>query len=171
MQKNTEDLIGYDEIIEKSMRNVIFESFKKIMVSGLPGRHHFIISFVTKFPGVELPQNLLQKYPEEITIVIQHQYKNMVVESDLVKLSLSFAGHYEKIAIPYAAITSFSDPSTNFCLRFNVSYENINALEFDDYDNSANQDDKYQGKSKLDIDLSAKVISLDAFRKNKNNND
>ena len=170
MQQNTEDLIGYDEIIEKSMRNVIFESFKKISTTGLPGRHHFIISFVTKFPGVELPKNLLKKYPEEITIVIQHQYKNLVVEHDIVKLSLSFGGRYEKIAIPYAAITSFTDPSTNFCLRFNVSYENINSLEFDDQD-SANQDDRYKNALKSDIDLSAKVISLDAFRKNKNKND
>lgn len=168
MQKNTEDLIGYDEIIEKSMRNVIFESFKKIAITGLPGRHHFIISFVTKFPGVELPENLLKKYPEEITIVVQHQYRNLIVEPDMVKLSLSFSGHYERIAIPYAAITSFSDPSTSFCLRFNVSYENIHAMEFDNR-NSANQDERYDSQNKSDINLSEKVISLDAFRKNKNN--
>lgn len=167
MQKNTEDLIGYDEIIERSMRNVIFESFKKIATTGLPGKHHFIISFVTRFPGVELPKNLLKKYPEEITIVIQHQYRNLIVEPDLIKLSLSFSGHYEKIVIPYTAITSFSDPSISFCLRFNVSYENINALEFGDYD-SANQDEKHKSSTKPAIDLSAKIISLDAFRKNNN---
>jgi hypothetical protein len=166
-----QDLIGYDEIIENSMRLVIFETLKKVEKEGLLGKHYFIIAFSTRFLGVLLPKFLLEKYPEEMTIAIQHQYKNLVVENDCFKISLSFKGKYEKMVIPYKAVTSFSDPSMNFALKFSVSYADSKEDEIDISDDS-NQTNKNSSNQKSDapVDLSAKVISLDAFRKNRNTN-
>ena len=158
-----QDLIGYDEIIENSMRSVVYETLKKIEKNGLPGKHYFIVTFLTKFPGVVIPDLILEKYPEEMTIAIQYQYKNLVVEEQNFKISLSFGGKYEKLNIPYKSITSFADPSMNFALKFSMNYGEIEDLaERFDESNLANTS---ENKNK-DVDLSAKVISLDAFRKN-----
>lgn len=163
-----QDLIGYDEIIETSMRSVIYETLKKIEKTGLLGAHYFIITFLTRFAGVSVPQKLVEKYPEEMTIAIQHQYKSLVVERDHFKLSLSFEGKYEKLVIPYKAVSSFTDPSMNFGLKFAVSYDDAENFETIDVDGSnwANKDEA-STKSGEKVDLSAKVVSLDAFRKNK----
>jgi hypothetical protein len=166
-----QDLIGYDEIIENSMRSVIYETLKKIEKTGLPGKHYFIVTFLTRFPGVSIPKHLIEKYPEEMTIAIQYQYKSLLVEQDSFKISLSFGGKNEKMTIPYKAVTSFADPSMNFGLKFSVSYEDLEGFENGDYGES-NLANKIEGQEKKGetIDLSAKVISLDAFRKNKDSN-
>lgn len=161
-----QDLIGYDEIIESSMRSVIYETLKKVEKNGLPGKHYFIITFITTYPEVSIPKSLIVKYPEEMTIAIQYQFRSLVVENDFFKISLSFGGKYEKLLIPYKAITSFSDPSMNFTLKFSMSYsenqelENVSSSEFISANKNLDKSDN--------IDLSEKVISLDAFRKNKN---
>ena len=85
-----QDLIGYDEIIENSMRSVIYETLKKIEKTGLPGKHYFIVTFLTRFSGVSIPKSLLEKYNEEMTIAVQYQYKSLVVEHDSFKISLRF---------------------------------------------------------------------------------
>lgn len=163
-----QDLIGYDEIIENSMRSVIFETLKKIEKTGLPGKHYFIVTFLTRFPGVGISKNLLEKYPDEMTIAIQYQYRSLVVGHDDFKVSLSFGGKYEKLAIPYKSITSFADPSMNFALKFSMNYADLEDFASGDFDesNRANKSGD-KGKNIGGIDLSAKVISLDAFRQNK----
>jgi len=166
-----QDLIGYDEIIEKAMRSVIFESLKKIEKTGLPGKHYFVITFMTKFPKVSISKTLIEKYPEEMTIALQFQYRNLLVEEDHFKVSLSFGGKFEKISIPYKAITSFSDPSMNFAMKFSVSqsdFDNVDNIDFTGSNRANSNFDKKNSASA--IDLSAKVISLDAFRKNKDTN-
>ena len=163
-----QDLIGYDEIIENSMRSVIYETLKKVEKTGLLGKHYFVLTFLTNFPGIILPKSHKDKYSDEMTIVMQHQYKSLVVEHDLFKVSLSFSGKYEKLVVPSRAITSFADPSMNFGLKFSVNYDD---LEGDDLKNAANHANKNETKGKKpEVDLSAKVVSLDAFRKNKNDN-
>jgi hypothetical protein len=155
-----QDLIGYDDIIQNSMRSIIFETFKKIEKTGLPGKHYFILTFLTTFGGVSVSKGLKEKYPEEVTIVIQYQYKNLEVQKDLFKISLSFGGRFEKLVVPYKSITSFADPFMNFGLKFVVtSIENVD---------SEHGFEKNPSNDK-NVDLSAKIISLDAFRKNKNN--
>lgn len=163
-----QDLIGYDEIIENSMRSVIYETLKKVEKTGLLGKHYFVLTFLTNFPGIVLPKSLKDKYSDEMTIVVQHQYKSLVVEHDLFKVSLSFAGKYEKLVVPYRAITSFADPSMNFGLKFSVNYDDLEGEELKSAMNHANKNET-KGK-KAGVDLSAKVVSLDAFRKNKNDN-
>lgn len=164
-----QDLIGYDEIIENSMRSVIYETLKKIDKNGLPGKHYFIMTFLVDFPGVVIPKSLKEKYNEEITIVIQYQYKGLVVEHDFFKISLSFAGKYEKLVVPYKAITSFADPYMNFGLKFSVSYEESEDSSVTEDDSKQVKKSESKRKNKTNLDLSAKVVSLDDFRKTKNN--
>ncbi len=182
-----QDLIGYDEIIENSMRSVIFETLKKVEKGGLPGKHYFIVTFLTPFPEVSLSKVLKERYPEEMTIAIQYQFKNLVVENDCFKISLSFSGKYEKLIVPYKSITSFADPSINFALKFSMTYGDIEELENGSHDgnygdekqanniNASKVVSKGVSKGKKDkisgVDLSAKVVSLDAFRKNKIDSD
>ena len=154
------DLIGYNEIVESSMRNIVSGVLKKVQKTGLQGEHHFVIAFLTKFPGVEIPEYLLLRYPEEIIIVIQHQFYGLVVDENEFKIQLSFSGKYEKMTIPYKSIVSFSDPSVNFGLKF-TQFIGDDLLDEDDD----------VGEKLEDVDLSQKVISLDAFRKNRENKD
>lgn len=189
MQEN-QDLIGYDEIIENSMRGVIQATLKKIENSGLPGSHYFVISFLTKHPEAKISKKLQEKYENEMTIVVQHQYKKLEVLDDYFQISLSFSGKYERLTVPYKAVTSFADPSMNFGLKFSVSEEvdenssHIMLLDEDDHANESDEggskeDKKPKGKAstktkaskkKSKIDISEKVVSLDAFRKEKNDN-
>ena len=159
-----QDLIGYDEIIESSMRSVIYETLKKIEKTGLPGKHCFIVTFATKFAGVSIPKSLIEKYPEEMTIAIQYQFKSLVVEKEFFKISLSFGGKFEKLTVPYRSITSFADPSMNFALKFSMTYADVE--EFSTENNFDESSLANKSKKKVsEIDLSEKVISLDAFRK------
>jgi uncharacterized protein len=149
------DFINYGEIIENSMRSAVREVLLKIQNNGLQGGHHFVVAFLTKDPAVKLSQKLKNKFPEEMVIVIQHQFKDLKVNDDNFNISLSFDGIYEKITISFAAITSFSDPSMNFGVKFNL------------YDSDAMSDkDITDISEKKDVDLSQKIISLDDFRKN-----
>ncbi len=151
MQEN-QDLIGYDEIIENSMRTVIYETLKKIEKNGLPGKHYFVISFLTNFPETKIPPRLKEKYSDEMTIVMQYQYKDLEVNHDEFIVSLSFAGRFERLTIPYKAVTSFADPSMNFGLKFSVSYEDLEAAEISvvDSSDSANSDEEDEDESQDD---------------------
>ncbi len=166
-----QDQIGYDEIIENSMRLVIYEALKKVEKAGLLGNHYFIVTFFTQFPGVSVSQNLLTKYPDEMTIVVQYQFRDLAVEQESFKISLSFGGKYEKLEVPYKAITSFADPSMNFALKFSMSYAESQDPDSEDFpDSNRANNDGDEKRTNAKIDLSAKVISLDAFRKNKGSN-
>lgn len=163
-----QDLIGYDEIIENSMRSVIYETLKKINKTGLPGSHYFIITFVTQFPGVSIGKDLMVKHPEEMTIALQHQFRNLVVEDDFFKVSLSFDGKNQTLVVPYQSVTSFADPSMNFALKFSTNYSDMDDLDIE-FDESNQANKSHDAEKKVSqVDLSAKVISIDAFRKDKN---
>jgi hypothetical protein len=167
------DLIGYDRIIENSMRRVIHETLKKVEKTGLPGSHYFVISFFTKASNVMIPENLLEKYPEEMTIILQNQYRALSVYENYFKIALSFAGNFENMTIPFDSISSFSDPSINFVLRFNFSLDEEEKSKktitnTENHSAFLDSDKNPESNEKSEIDLSAKVISLDAFRKKYN---
>lgn len=154
-----EDSIGYDIIIEESMRGVIYKVLKKIEKSGLKGDHHFVISFLTNYSGVIISDKLHQKFPHEMTIILQHQFHSLVVGENSFKLSLSFSNIPETLTIPYRAITSFADPSVNFALKFNT----VDEPENDEKTPEATSENT------TNADVSGKVVSLEDFRKNRNN--
>ncbi len=114
-----DSLIPYDEIVQDSLRQVVRRVLSDVAASGgLPGAHHFFIAFRTRFPGVDMPRHLLERYPDEMTVVIQHRYWDLVVEDGHFEVGLTFNQVPAKLHIPYQAITGFVDPAVNFALQF-----------------------------------------------------
>jgi hypothetical protein len=108
----------YEQLVQESLRSVVRESLMQVARSGLPGNHHFYISFRTDYPGVDLPDYLLEQYPEEITIVLQYEFWDLEVEEDSFFVTLCFNDIHERLTIPLQAIVSFVDPSVKFGLQF-----------------------------------------------------
>ena len=110
--------INYEKLIDISMHNIVRESLKTITDSTIPGNHHFYLSFITHAPGVIIPEHLKAIYPKEMTIVLQYQFEELEVRKHDFSLSLTFNGKKSKLTIPYKALTSFTDPSVNFGIKF-----------------------------------------------------
>ena len=115
-----QDLFDYPQMVETALRGVVREALTRTAREGLRGAHHFYVSFRTDVPGVVLPEYLLDKYPEEMTIVLQHQFWGLEVGDQEFFVSLSFQNRPEQLTIPFAAVTSFADPSVKFGLQFDV---------------------------------------------------
>jgi len=111
-------VIDYNALVEELKRDVIKKSLKYIQNDQTPGAHHFFIAFATNKPGVEISKRLLEKYPGEMTIVLQHQFRNFSVQDTHFSVTLFFDGIEEELNIPYNAIISFADPSEKFGLHF-----------------------------------------------------
>jgi hypothetical protein len=115
------DEIGYQALIETAMKGVMRAALKKVSGLGaLPGDHHFYITFRTRTPGVQMADHLKDRFPDEMTIVVQHQYWDFEVHDDRFEIILRFGGVPQHLRIPFAAVTRFFDPSTNFALQFNA---------------------------------------------------
>lgn len=112
------DTIDYPGLIDSAMRNVVREALIHIDKFGLPGEHHFFISFQTNFPGVSISPQLKARYPEEITIVVQHQFWDLKITDKQFSIMLSFNNIPEKLVVPFDALTAFADPSIKFGLQF-----------------------------------------------------
>jgi hypothetical protein len=112
------DFLDYNRLVENSLRGVVREALTRAATIGLPGNHHFFISFRTEHPGVDIADYLRQRHPEEMTIVIQHQYWGLDVAEDHFSVSLAFNKVRERLTVPFAAITAFADPSVEFGLQF-----------------------------------------------------
>jgi hypothetical protein len=110
--------IFYDDIVQDVLRQVLPRVLAPIAKQGLPGTHHFYIAFKTAYPGVRIPAWLKERYPDEMTIVIQHRFWDLKVDEAGFEIGLSFNQRPEKLAIPYAAVVGFVDPSVNFALQF-----------------------------------------------------
>ncbi|WP_105984232.1 MULTISPECIES: SspB family protein [unclassified Brucella] len=116
-----QDLIRYDILAQEALRGVIRKVLAEVAKAGLPGNHHFFITFLTGAPGVRISSRLKEKYPEQMTIVLQHQFWDMHVTDQLFEVGLSFGDIPEKLTIPFSAIRGFYDPSVNFELEFDVA--------------------------------------------------
>lgn len=156
-----EDL-RYDLMVEGALRRVVSDTLKMVAERGLPGSHHFYISFLTEFSGVQIPPHLHEQYPKEMTIVLQYQYYGLVVTETGFSVTLSFNNIKERLTVPFGAITTFADPSVNFALQFQTMEGDDEDDAFDD--DSANQETKKAASPKDDGEKGV-VISLDQFRK------
>ena len=116
MSKTTK--FDYEYLVQESLRTVVRESLMQVAKNGLPGNHHFYISFRTDYPGVDLPDYLLEQYPEEITIVLQYEFWDLEVDEDSFFVTLCFNDIHERLTIPLQSIVSFVDPSVKFGLQF-----------------------------------------------------
>lgn len=112
------DHIRYDVLARDALRGVLRRVLTDAAAHGLPGEHHFFITFLSKADGVKLSPRLLAQYPEEMTIILQHQFWDLVVTEDRFEVGLSFGGIPERLVVPFAAIKSFFDPSVQFGLQF-----------------------------------------------------
>jgi uncharacterized protein len=116
----TIDHIRYDILTQDALRGVVRTVLEDAARNGLPGEHHFYIAFDTRADGVKLSQRMRAQYPEEMTVVLQHQFWDLVVSDEQFEVGLSFGGVPERVVVPYAAIKSFVDPSVQFGVQFEI---------------------------------------------------
>ncbi|MGE4218886.1 MAG: SspB family protein [Alphaproteobacteria bacterium] len=148
------DRLRYDVMVERALRGVLREVLQKVRTLGLPGDHHLYITFRTDHPRVEMSDKLRQRYPKEITIVLQYQFWDLQVEDTGFAVTLSFNQEHERLVVPFAAVTAFSDPSINFGLQFSA-----------DMDETAAAPAVPVAPEAVDAEPAEKVVALDAFRK------
>jgi len=170
----TESLIDYDGLVQQALRNVVREILLKVGRDGLQGDHHFYIAFRTRAPGVRLPQRLLERYPEEMTIVIQHRFWDLNVRDADFDITLSFNQRPEVLTIPFQAIVGFVDPSVQFALQFqdNLATDDSGAVK-DASETAAAAPAQAGAEQGTIADRTAQkadamqdnVVTLDAFRK------
>ena len=156
----TRDFIGYKALTDAALRSVVKGALKHVEKNGLLASHHFRISFRTRHPGVELPEFLLEQYPEEMTIILQHQFWGLKVREDRFDVTLSFRKVPATLTIPLAALTAFVDPGVQFGLNFQPESEE-GALERRPALAACKNDEALAEKPTAP----AEVVSLDSFRK------
>ena len=152
--------IDYDQIVEETLRLVVKKSLELVNEEGLPGDHHFYISFDSTYKGVKVPSELKVGDDNEIKIILQHQFWDLTIDDEKFSVVLSFNGKKKIIFVPFNSIISFSDPSVGFILQFkkDIPSENSN-IEQKILPNKFNED-----KTKK---FNAEIFSLDAFRSKK----
>lgn len=126
------DHIRYDLLAQEALRSVVRRVLTDVAKTGLPGDHHFYISFDTRAPGVRLSHRMREKYPEEMTIVLQHQFWDLIVTDASFEVGLSFGGIPERLLVPFSALKGFFDPSVKFGLQFEIAANESEAEESDE---------------------------------------
>jgi len=116
--------MNYDKMTQLALRGVVRDAIRRVIrEDGLPGAHHFYITFLTRYPGVDIEEGLAKKYPEEITIVVEHQFWDLKAHDDSFEVTLKFGGVPKYLSVPYTAITRFHDPSVGFAMQFDPPEE------------------------------------------------
>ena len=153
------DEMHYEQLAQDALRGVIRSALERAaMPEGIPGAHHFYITFKTRAPGVSVPPDVLAKYPDEMTVVLQHQYWDLKVEADRFSVMLKFGGMPKVLSMPYTAVTRFYDPSVQFLLQFEMPVV-VEEAEAEEAETAAEPPPPPAG------DDGPKVVSLDQFRK------
>lgn len=165
-----EDLMRYDLLAQNALKGVVREALRIAETSGLPGEHHFYIAFNTRHPGVELSEKIAQRYPREMTIVLQHQYWNLRVMEDRFEVELSFDNVPEHLVIPFDAVKGFLDPAVQFGLQFETAAAERRPREVDSQKPAPAKAEAEAAPEKKPEEAPAgeepaKVVSLDQFRK------
>ncbi len=154
--------IDYGNLMHRAMRGLIQEVLSDVQKDGLPGQHHFFITFDTMHPDVEIVDWLSDRYPGEMTVVVQHWFDNLDVTNDGFTISLNFGDNPETLYIPYDAIKTFVDPSVEFGLRFETQDEDETEVDVT-VDEEAPMEEMVEPED--DMPKEAEVVSLDNFRK------
>ncbi|MCJ2033454.1 SspB family protein [Methylobacterium sp. J-068] len=132
-----DDLIRYDLLVQDALRGVVRKVLTDAAREGLAGEHHFYVSFRTEAPGVRMSQRLREKYPQDMTIVLQHQFWDLGVTEHTFEVGLSFSGVPERLLVPFDALTGFFDPSVQFGLKFDLSEGSEQAAQEESEDDAA----------------------------------
>jgi len=173
-----DDELRYDRMVEDALRSVVRRSLIHVAEHGLPGNHHFYITFRTDHPDTDIPKALQERYPGEMTIVLQHQFWGLEIDEVKFCVTLSFADVPHRLVVPFAAVTAFADPSVRFGLQFDVDgTDAVGGVQGDSpalfeppaepmegsvqsKETAAGDEEKGEKRESGD-----KVITLDAFRK------
>ena len=154
--------INYEDIIKDSLKKAIKKVLLDVSLKGLPGDHHFFISFITSFPGVKIAEWMIKDYPNKMTIVIQNWFENLYVDDKGFSIVLNFKNKPEKLTIPFESIISFSDPSVNFSLQFDSSVsqnlETIMDIKEKDPQTQSDKDD-------LESEKNNNIIQFEKYKK------
>lgn len=178
----SQDLMNYEQMTQLALRGVVRDAIRRVIrEDGLPGAHHFYITFLTRYPGAEIDEGLAKKYPEEITIVLEHQFWDLQAHADEFEVTLKFGGIPKYLKVPYHAITRFHDPSVGFALQFDPPKEmepappevaNIKPAKAPEPKKAKAKKADKDAAASVELDETAnteepadKVVSLDAFRK------
>ena len=163
------DLIRYDVLARDALRGVLRQVLKDAAEQGLPGEHHFYITFISTAEGVKISARLLSQYPTEMTVILQHQFWDLIVTDDRFEVGLSFNGIPERLVIPFNSIKSFFDPSVQFGLQFEPSEETTDAASPTAEPlvtaGTASVDGDVTGNEPPQPSEGAEVVRLDRFRK------
>ncbi len=151
--------IDYGNLMHRAMRNLIQEVLSDVEASGLPGEHHFFITFDTHHPDVNIADWLVERYPGEMTVVMQHWYENLNVTDVGFEVTLNFGDAPERLYVPYDAIKTFVDPSVEFGLRFE-SQDDEDETDIDEPEITLTEVDSEDAPKK-----DAEIVSLDSFRR------
>lgn len=172
-----EDLIRYDILAQDALRGVVRKVLAEVAKTGLPGDHHFYITFETRAPGVRISSRMLAQYPEDMTIVLQHQFWDLSVSEQAFEVGLSFHGVPERLLVPFTAIKRFADPSVQFGLEFEMgpaaeldeAYREFDALEETPLVLEAPRAEAEELEAEPAVSEErpgeAQIVRLDAFRK------
>ncbi len=178
-------------MVEDALRGVLRQALQITQTQGLPGSHHFYVTFDTTHPDVRMADSLRAMHPSEMTIVLQHQFWDLQVEDDSFDITLSFSGVSQRLHVPFAAVTAFADPHAKFGLQFHVEFEDEDTSDMDDDDfededefemppvdnaivtqrvkadrrRSDDTAENAEDEESLEDDDGGKVVTLDAFRK------
>ncbi len=161
----SKDLMRYDQLAQNALRGVVREALRQIERTGLPGEHHFYIAFTTRHPGVNISEKLMQRYPREMTIVLQHQYSDLIITEERFEVVLFFDQVPERLVVPFAAIKGFLDPAVQFGLQFEVVQTDAGAGEINTSETTVEAKTGSEEAAKPESANEDKVVSLDAFRK------
>ncbi|MET3589521.1 hypothetical protein ABID23_000603 [Bartonella silvatica] len=178
-----QDQIRYDILVQEALRGVIRKVLSEVAKAGLPGSHHFFITFLTNAPGVKISSRLKSRYPEQMTIVLQHQFRDLSVSETAFEVTLSFQEITEKLVVPFTSVQVFYDPVASFEAAFDLP-SNLTSQENEKPENTSSTPLKLSNKpqkentiakepnlnmnqepSNNDTKPSADVVSLDSFRK------
>lgn len=154
--------INYEEIIKDSLKIAIKKLLLDVSLKGLPGDHHFYISFITNFPGVKIAEWMMKDYPNEMTIVIQNWFENLHVDDKGFSIVLNFKNKPEKLTIPFESVLSFSDPSVNFSLQFEGSVsQNLETI----MDKKEKDPQTQSDKDDLESEKNNNIIQFEKYKK------
>lgn len=177
VQNRGRDALRYDQMLQRALRGVLREALSEVAARGLPGDHHLYITFRTGAAGVELPDYLKTRFPDEMTIVLQHEFWGLEVEEVSFGVTLSFSGRSERLTIPFSAVIAFADPSVRFGLQFEPSAADKGGADktgaptvtegesapLSGQDSGEAKEEAADGEE--DDTEDAKVVTLDRFRK------
>jgi hypothetical protein len=166
------EILHYEKIVEEALRSVVRTALVQVATYGLPGDHSLYISFLTRYPGVDIPDRLIADYPEDMTIVLEHQFWDLEVHDDHFGVTLSFNRRKERLIVPFSAVNSFADPSVPFGLKFELATvmagseaSEAEASHPSVPDAAINETDADIAAEEDEAARTGEVVNLDSFRK------